>query len=373
MQSPSPHNESLQNQCLDLLRFPLAVVILYIHIFINIPSLTVTAGAHFLQGVEAVVMAFLSAQSVPIYFFISGYVFFLKGKYDLRAYVQKLKNRVHTLFIPYIVWNTVALLTILLFMLPPFAAFNPVEQQPQFSLSSLINTFWNSEYGVFPAHEPTGYIFPQNNALWFLRDLMVLALLSPIIYTLLKGGKPYAIYIAAVMWLLTDYFTFNAIYFPFQGLFFFSLGAYLSINKRDIITLFRQWRIAAVFFYLLFSVLYMQLRHIHPDVASLIKAANMLAGLVVAYNIAAALLQSGICKVNTRLASSAIFIYLAQTICVKYIFKALVAVLHTTNGYVIFMLSLVALVLSLFFLLALFMLMKRYTPRLLSFVTGRKQ
>ena len=77
-------------------------------------------------------------------------------------------------------------------------------------------------------------------------------------------------------------------------------------------------------------------------------------------------------RFGIKLASSVIFIYLAQTICAKYIFKALLVVTGTTGGYTIFALALLALLLSLGVLLSLYYIMRRYTPCILSFVTGRK-
>ena len=105
----------LRSQSLDLLRFPLAVVVLTIHIFssggLTVQGSTVTFDElpfflelnHFIDG-------FLRGQSVPIYFFISGYVFFLGVKLTKEKYAQKLRNRVKTLLIPYLIWNTIAVL-----------------------------------------------------------------------------------------------------------------------------------------------------------------------------------------------------------------------------------------------------------------------
>ena len=72
----------LRSQSLDLLRFPLAVVVVTVHLFtlegikISGNSLDVTNSAFFLN-ITLFVRAFFSAISVPVYFFIAGYVFFL--------------------------------------------------------------------------------------------------------------------------------------------------------------------------------------------------------------------------------------------------------------------------------------------------------
>lgn len=369
-------DKRFQTQCLDLLRFPLAVIILYIHIFNNASAIAtdeLTSGGEFLHFVDSIVKAFLSGQSVPIYFFISGYVFFWGGKLDVNIYLRKLRNRIHSLFIPYIVWNTVALLTILFFMLPWFASVNPLEQEPHFTLSSLLNTYWNSEKGVFATPELTGHIFPQNQAMWFLRDLMVLALLSPIIYFTIKHGKIYSIITFAILWLLTDYYSFHDFYFPFQGFFFFSWGSYMSINQRDLIADMGRVKVPGFMLYILLSIAHIVLQPHSPEATTIIKACNMWVGVIVAFNTAAILLNSGKCRVNRFLASSAIFIYLAQTMCAKYIFKALMILTGTDSGYIVVLITIVTLLLSLGLLLCLYHVMRRYTPSLLYIMIGRKE
>ena len=112
------NRRSLRSQTLDLLRFPLAIVVLMVHIF---SSNGITfQGRRFTFDEYPVFMelnhfidAFLRDQSVPVYYFISGYVFFLGIEMTKSTYVRKLKNRVRSLFIPYMVWNTLSLLLLI--------------------------------------------------------------------------------------------------------------------------------------------------------------------------------------------------------------------------------------------------------------------
>ncbi len=74
----------LRSQSLDLLRFPLAVVVLTIHTF-STDGFTIQGNSVSLDDFPILletnyfINAFLRGQSVPIYFFISGFVFFLGG------------------------------------------------------------------------------------------------------------------------------------------------------------------------------------------------------------------------------------------------------------------------------------------------------
>lgn len=71
----------LRSQALDLLRFPLAVVVLTIHTFssegLELRGQELTFADHSLfMEINRWIDAFLRGQSVPIYYFISGFVFF---------------------------------------------------------------------------------------------------------------------------------------------------------------------------------------------------------------------------------------------------------------------------------------------------------
>lgn len=73
--------KSLRSQALDLLRFPLACVVVTIHIFAGTTFsmhgvVTDLQEYGCLMAAISFCKAFLAGQSVPIYFFIAGYVFF---------------------------------------------------------------------------------------------------------------------------------------------------------------------------------------------------------------------------------------------------------------------------------------------------------
>ena len=102
------NNSDLRSQSLDMLRFPLAVVVLIVHTIqtdlILHGNRIETDDMPLLLAMKDFVTAFLSDQSVPVYFFISGFVFFLGGRLSKQRYVRKMKNRFKSLFIPYIIY-----------------------------------------------------------------------------------------------------------------------------------------------------------------------------------------------------------------------------------------------------------------------------
>ena len=84
----------LRSQSLDLLRFPLAVVVLTIHIFstegITFQGTTSNFEDYpFFMEVNRFIDGFFRGQSVPIYCFISGFVFFLGVEMTRETYIRK--------------------------------------------------------------------------------------------------------------------------------------------------------------------------------------------------------------------------------------------------------------------------------------------
>lgn len=51
----------------------------------------------------------LASVAVPLFFFISGYLFFFRTTFSVDVYKKKLKSRIKTLLIPYLFWNFVVL------------------------------------------------------------------------------------------------------------------------------------------------------------------------------------------------------------------------------------------------------------------------
>lgn len=71
-------NSDIRSQSLDLLRFPLALIVLTVHVFsttgFSIQGIIVNESL--LPNVQKFIDVSFRGQSVPIYYFISGYVFF---------------------------------------------------------------------------------------------------------------------------------------------------------------------------------------------------------------------------------------------------------------------------------------------------------
>ncbi len=374
----------LRSQSLDLLRFPLAVVVLAIHTFstegFKIHGTTISfENMPVLLEVNHFIDGFLRGQSVPIYFFISGFVFFLGIELTKEKYIQKLKNRLKTLLIPYIIWNIVAVLLVLPRFLPCFSSLFPNIHKIQldFSFPAILETFWNAKEGIF-IQPPTvddvvsNNIYPQDVPLWFVRDLMIVVLCTPLLYWLLQRTRHYLVLVLGVLWFTLAYWDLGHINQLLTAFFFFLWGAYMSVNKKDMMTEFSRFFKSSMILYPLLALLFVASVHYLPIVSDTIKRLNVFVGLFFAYNVAAWLLRRGVCKVSSFLAASSFFIYITHTLLCGELLKLLFFVCRPATDLGMLSIYILAVLVTVVFLLLVFYLLRRYTPSFLKVIAGRK-
>ena len=100
--------DKLQSNMIKAIRLPLILGILFIHAN-NTPI------AHTVErGNELVIMLLstcVGSVCVPLYFIISGFLFFYNGQVLTKEwYLNKIKSRSFSLLIPYLLWCTIALI-----------------------------------------------------------------------------------------------------------------------------------------------------------------------------------------------------------------------------------------------------------------------
>lgn len=179
---------SLFSDSVKILRAIMPLMIILIHVpFLN-PDVICWQG-----GIECTIWIFISAVlsqlAVPTFFFISGYYFFSHfdtNKWDWQLYFTKIKKRCKTLLFPYLLWN-------LLYLLPSFLLFLIGRISWDTFNTNLANLgywhiFWDCNSSpvtnILGVTRPGAV--PLDGPLWFVRDLMVVCLLTPIIFFLLR-------------------------------------------------------------------------------------------------------------------------------------------------------------------------------------------
>lgn len=160
--------------------------------------------------------------AVPLFYLISGYLFFMKVPDGVKSIGRKIRKRIKSLLIPYFIgcvffvifYSFVALLPWTSNLINSSSSIMPLFQKPYSII--LISIFYDGG---------TGY--PCAFQLWFLRDLILIVATSPLWYLCLKHLKWGFV---AVVFVLTY---LDVPHVPFYSLFWFVLGGQLTKVKIE--------------------------------------------------------------------------------------------------------------------------------------------
>lgn len=237
---------------LGFLRLPLILGVVMIHcIFIS--DIEPLAPSQLLFGeIIKIFHAMVLSLCVPTFFVISGMLFFRHGPtLSLTDYTGKLKSRVRTLLIPYFLWNLIGL-GVLLLKKWCFTSEFPVDAN--FAL-----TPWNVAKVFFSmpnTHSP--YDFP----LWFIRNLIIIVIASPVFAALFRIFRAYSLGIYYVSLIVID------TYVPelsglglFNNSFYFFSGAWLINYSPRLLNVFTPLPAAAAY-----TILYISAVHTESEV-----------------------------------------------------------------------------------------------------------
>lgn len=284
------------------LRLPLIVAVVFIHTNLGdvmIDGVLLADEEHFpIYGLlRHIITNELARIAVPLFFFISGFLFFYHSDFSFKTYGQKLKKRIRTLLIPYLFWNIVVLVLSLLTQLF-FSSMTSGRNKliTDYDWLDWLNLFWNHRDGM-----PICYQF------WFIRDLMVVILFTPIIYYVIKYCKMFGVLAFGGFWLFNLWFGVPG--FSITAFFFFSFGAWFSINRRNFTVDFRSMRWTATFVYLALVVLNTWLWHCKITGYSCIHQIGIVVGLVAVVSWTAYGITKNNLPVNAFLAGSSFFVY----------------------------------------------------------------
>lgn len=374
--------DELLSKTISYLRFPLTVGVIFIHFDLSI-GLDIKGVTYGLNNpgwyffIINLISGTLAAISVPLFIFISGFLFFYSKDFSGDVYKQKLKSRLRTLLIPYILWNVIAILWQLKCFLPGISAFYlPIEVQ--ISPLRVLSTFLCNYNGIFVnAHYAgwRGIIIPIDGPLWFVRDLMVMVLLTPLFHWLIKKTGILLIGINALAWFLSPLFVSKDspiecyISILVKVSFFFSWGAYYSIGKKNFVMRFQRMKYVP---YMYVFVAIADVLTNGMDYNFYIHKVGILLGVVSIVLITSYLLENKMVKVNHTLAHSSFFIFALHYMIISVIGKMAFVMLHVSdnNSYEMLALYFGTAILTILICLGLYVLLRRCTPRVCNVLTG---
>ena len=198
------------------IQFILMFLIVYLHGYF--PLIT-PDGGEFVNSSSAFIQNIISQEiariAVPMFFIISGFLFFYSPPKNWHDYINKWRKRFKSLLIPYLLWSVMGLFLYFILQSIPFA-------KPYF-LHKLIKDYSLHELMYTVLWQPVPY------QLWFIRDLMIYSLITPAIY-LLSKSKLVSILCIASIWIAGANFPFIKLHF----LSFYFAGCLLALYRINI-------------------------------------------------------------------------------------------------------------------------------------------
>jgi surface polysaccharide O-acyltransferase-like enzyme len=234
------------SQRIALLRFPLILGILFLHA--NTTTVSMADGAVGIAHtgmaatlVRSYISGVLARVSVPLFYLLSGFLFYYGFVFSKNAYLSKLKSRVRSLLVPFLFWNLLVLALYAVAQAIPYTApFFSGNREPVASFGMF--DYLNAVFGF--TQMPIAYQF------WFIRDLMAIVLLVPVFEVLLKRAPYGFLVLSGAAWFFEEFWP---LYIPTSdAVFFFYAGALLAVKGFDARVLDR-WGVYAAAAYLALS------------------------------------------------------------------------------------------------------------------------
>ena len=195
--------------------------------FIDLLKVILTVGIVFrhaeLVGMEGRSAAFdvfsqgmmgLTSICVPLFFVLSGFLYFYKvpGRPDAKYFLGKTRKRVFSLLIPYLIANGFA-----------FLCYWVAYRYAPSMMSGFFGDDWKRPLFIF-------WTGPVNMSLWFIRDLIIACLMAPLFYLLVRYTRIWGVLALAAVWIFIGGSHWYNLWF--------AIGAWAAVCQGD---LFARW------------------------------------------------------------------------------------------------------------------------------------
>ena len=304
-----------QSDTINLIRFPMALLVVLIHT--DVYYQTWQADVNLLSG-EGVcflfgyILQFIAGIAVPTFFMISGFLFFANFReFSCDGYKKKMKSRFKTLIVPYVLWNIVVFAAKIV---GKIAQMYYIGESWSFVTDFISDTSWHFIWDINrwgDVNRPwlwwtTYQTSPIDVPLWFLRDLIVVTVFSPLIYLMIKRLKIFAVLIFFVAYVMSFWVVWHG--FGVAAFFYFTLGTYFAINGKNIVVFCSRYSKLIIAVVIIFFILFLT-RWISDDYKSIVKNLFFVSAVFTAFFVASRLVIYKGVKASPLLLSSCFFIY----------------------------------------------------------------
>lgn len=359
------------------MRFPLTVLIIYLHSFGDPLTENPTLGLAIYDNVRIFFSHILSRVAVPTFLVISGYLFFRKTEeiFDAAIYKKKLVSRYHSIFIPYVLWNLGYLLQIVVAKSAKIIIkHEDANIIGYFNEHGWLNMFWACNQWPYRTSWFGWEITtsgPLLVPLWYLRDLIVAFLLSWLIWKVIK--KTGWLIVALLFFCDMSGLWPNIPGLEAYAISYFVLGSYMAINKMNLVSTFSSYSKPILGVTFVLTVLMLYFKSDFTKTGNYIYPFFELFGMMSVFIMGGRIVQSNgrLSKIPRLFTESSFFVYAIHTILILMIsYKVTYFLIPNGNPALMTIRYMVTPLFCATICVSIYWILSCCTPRLLKIMTG---
>lgn len=348
------------------LRFLLSVFVVFIHngITINVsdPDVFEVSFNAINRWIQFFISQGIARSAVPLFFMFAAYLQFKKKD----SYKTLVKKRTQSLVVPLFLWisiNIIAVIALKLFAQTFFpSSFNNTDSVLFFSKYSLLD--WAKAFLGDYSDLLHGYWFPYVMQFWFVRDLFIMMLISPVL-TVAARKFPWETLVFAAFFAISG---LRPVIVEPQAFLFYILGFYWAEKDFDLFAFADKckWRTVIPLF-AMFTIL----KFINDGIGG-IYFLTILSGMLVILKLSGVLIQNKhIFAVTKWLAGFSFFLYAIHEGFMKKVIRSLWLNIFPLKNSLSCLLAYFGITLLIVILGTLIgIVLKKICPRLFSLLTG---
>jgi len=347
------YNQRLSN-AITWLRFPLIFFIILLHCY-SVVKIEGISSSNFFSEVYLPAL-WLGETGVPGFFFISGILFY----YSKKSYLKKIHSRIKTLLVPYLVWNTLILVIYLLVYSIGYPQDINGKNIGDYHLTDYLRLYWDR--GSFDNGNFTPILCP----LWYIRNLLMMSILSPFFYYLVKYGRELFLSVVIGWWLTT----YNNAFIP-QTILFFCLGTYFPLMGKNALHCFNKYKIVLITLTITFAIADVVSHVFYPTSFNL-----QIHRFALLFNIPSLFLLADYCSshglTNPLLPKAAFIVFCTHYPIVIVLRKSCITFFTNSSATVHVMLYITCILVTTILCLCIYKMLDNYFPRVKTILSGNR-
>lgn len=188
------------------------------------PHTIITEGLHPVACIQYAISNAFTRFAVPMFFMVSGFLFFFGKDFGLSVYVNQVKKRCRSVLSVFVIFSIISLAVC--YLIYSFTGEGIIGMIDERITRNLLYVLFQNPFAF---------------QLWFLAQLFIMGIVSPIIYFLVKKLGVIFPIILACLWfadkhlIVGSYTLFNS-----DAYMFFTLGAYIAVKKPNFKALYQK-------------------------------------------------------------------------------------------------------------------------------------